>query len=202
LALHASRRGVTAQVANERVDLAALSFPFNCEQSHLRTAVGAGNGEILNIRSRVVVLLAHASDNRLCAGHERAIAWPGIGFGGGRATGTFRGNVGRPFQGSQVAGFGLRPRILTAGNTFGFRNPGGAVMLCAHAHSPARMAAAWRRWLTRMDESSRCVQWPPAGTTLEHTRLKEILLRNHRTTCCLHNHHTWYSSTPELLESV
>jgi hypothetical protein len=86
---------VTAQVANERVDLAALSFPFNCEQSHLRTAVGAGNREILNIRSRVV-LLAHASDNP-SASYARAIARPGIGFQRRKGhAGTFRGNVGRP----------------------------------------------------------------------------------------------------------
>jgi hypothetical protein len=90
------------QVANERVDLAALSFPFDCEQSHFRTAVGAGNRKILNIRSKVV-FLAHVSDNCLYARHERARAWPGVlYFKGGRATGTFRGNVGRPFRGSQV----------------------------------------------------------------------------------------------------
>jgi hypothetical protein len=108
IGLHASRRRVTAQVANERVDLAALSFPFNCEQSHLRTAVGAGNREIFNIRSRVV-LLAHASDSP-SASHARAIARPGIGFQRRKGhNGTFRGNVGRLFRGSQVAGFGLRP---------------------------------------------------------------------------------------------
>jgi hypothetical protein len=43
----------------------------------LRTAVGAGNREILNIRSRVV-LLAHAYQSS--ASHKRAIAWPGIEF--------------------------------------------------------------------------------------------------------------------------
>jgi hypothetical protein len=85
---------VTAPIANERVDLAALSFPFNCEQSHLRTAVGAGNREILNIRSSVV-LLAHASDNRLCAGRRARHSMAGdIDFKGGGATGTFRGNAG------------------------------------------------------------------------------------------------------------
>jgi hypothetical protein len=47
---------VTAQVANESVDVAALSFPFDCEQSHLITALRAGNTKILNIKSRVVVL--------------------------------------------------------------------------------------------------------------------------------------------------
>jgi hypothetical protein len=48
---------VTAQVANEGVDVAALSFPFDCEQSHLRTALGAGNRKILKIKGRVVVLV-------------------------------------------------------------------------------------------------------------------------------------------------
>jgi hypothetical protein len=48
---------VTAQVANERVDVAALTFPFDCEQSHLRAALGAGNRKILKIKGRVVVLV-------------------------------------------------------------------------------------------------------------------------------------------------
>jgi hypothetical protein len=68
-------------------------------------------------------------------------------------------------------------QILTAANTFRFREPRRAVML-------ALMRTAWPGWgllgddwLTRTDESSRCVQRPAAGTTLEHTRLNEILLR-------------------------
>jgi hypothetical protein len=91
----------------------------------LRTAVGVGNREILNIRSRIV-FLAHASYNGLCADHERAIAWPGDkDFNGGRATGTFRGNVGRPFRGSQVAGFrtATASRIITAENKLRLREP-------------------------------------------------------------------------------
>jgi hypothetical protein len=54
--LDAPCRRVTAQVANECVDVAALTFPFDCEQSHLRAALGAG----LKIKGRGVVDLVHA----------------------------------------------------------------------------------------------------------------------------------------------
>jgi hypothetical protein len=108
LGLHASRRRATAQFANERVDLAALSFPFNCEQSHLRTAVGAGNREILKIRSRVV-LVAHASDNP-SASHERADCMAGYRISAAEGP---PGPLGATWVGPsgdrRVAGFGLRP---------------------------------------------------------------------------------------------
>jgi hypothetical protein len=54
---------VTAPVANKSVQVPALSFPFNCEQSHLNTALRTGNRKILKIKSRVVVLV-HALATR------------------------------------------------------------------------------------------------------------------------------------------